>query len=433
MFNSSGDADFTLIATGDSLIFQKISVFKEEKFLAVKNMIGKGDACFTNFETIMPNGKGFPRYKRDPTTWMASPNHVIDELVWMGFNIYSLANNHSMDYSEGGLLETLRIFNSKNLANAGTGKNLSDSREPAYLNTSRGKVALVAINTGDNDGPAGDPWMNVQGRPGLNPLRYNTTIRLEKKYFQQMCRIAEKLELPREKEGMLSLFEYKIVEHDTNGIATSPYEPDVKRNLLAIEKGAENADFVVVSLHNHIKRRPGGSYFDDTIEYISDFVEKFSRMAVDAGADAVLGSGTHCLNGVEIYNNHPIFYGLGNFIDQPYRSNPQPYDWFEARNLFSLLEANENPDIRPKLSEEEEERQRRRRTTSVIAEINFEKRKVKEVVLHPIQINKDNSQGGRPFMAEGENGREILERLSRLSEEYNTKIHIEDNKGIIKI
>ena len=63
-------------------------------------------------------------------------------------------------------------------------------------------------------------------------------------------------------------------------------------------------------------------------------------------------------------------------------------------------------------------------------EINFEKRHVKEVILHPIHINKDNSQGGIPFIAEGENAHEILERLSRLSEEYNTKILIEDNKVI---
>jgi poly-gamma-glutamate synthesis protein (capsule biosynthesis protein) len=216
-------------------------------------------------------------------------------------------------------------------------------------------------------------------------------------------------------------------------VITSPFKPDVKRNLLSIKKAEKNADFIVVSLHNHIKKRPGESYFDDTIEYISGFVENFSRKAIDAGADVIIGSGTHCLNGIEIYNKHPIFYGLGNFIDQPYRSTPQPYDWFEARNIFNLLEVNENPDIRVDLTVEEEERQRRRRTTSVIAEIIFKGKKVKEIILHPIYINKDDSQGGRPFIAKGEDAFEILERLNRLSEPYNTTIQIEEDIGLIKI
>ncbi|MHC4216209.1 MAG: CapA family protein, partial [Planctomycetota bacterium] len=218
---SDDQNDFTLVATGDSLIFQKISIFQEKNFLAVKSLVEKGDARFANFETITPKGKGFPRYKRDPTTWMTSPRFVVDELVWMGFNLFSLANNHSMDYSEGGLLETLNVFDSEGLTNAGTGKTLSEAREPAYLNTKKGKVALIAINTGDTDGPAGDPWMSVNGRPGLNPLRYITTIQLEEKYFQQMCVIAEKLDLSRGKDGRLKFLECNIIKSDINDVITS--------------------------------------------------------------------------------------------------------------------------------------------------------------------------------------------------------------------
>ena len=123
--------DFSLVATGDSLIFQRISVFKESRFLNVRELIHGADAAFNNLETIIPAGKGYPRYKRDPTAWMTSPPYVLEELLWMGFDIFSLANNHSMDYSAGALIETKRRFDEASIPNAGTGCNLADARAPA--------------------------------------------------------------------------------------------------------------------------------------------------------------------------------------------------------------------------------------------------------------------------------------------------------------
>lgn len=35
---------------------------------------------------------------------------------------------------------------------------------------------------------------------------------------------------------------------------------------------------------------------------------------IDAGADAVIGSHPHVLQGIEYYQGKPIFYSLGNFI-----------------------------------------------------------------------------------------------------------------------
>lgn len=38
------------------------------------------------------------------------------------------------------------------------------------------------------------------------------------------------------------------------------------------------------------------------------------RFFIDAGADAVVNHHQHCYSGYEVYNNKPIFYGLGNFL-----------------------------------------------------------------------------------------------------------------------
>ena len=35
---------------------------------------------------------------------------------------------------------------------------------------------------------------------------------------------------------------------------------------------------------------------------------------IDSGADMVIGSHPHVVEGVEIYQNKPIFYSLGNFV-----------------------------------------------------------------------------------------------------------------------
>ena len=42
-------------------------------------------------------------------------------------------------------------------------------------------------------------------------------------------------------------------------------------------------------------------------------IRKFTRLCIDAGADAVIGSGPHVVRGMELYKNKLICYSLGNF------------------------------------------------------------------------------------------------------------------------
>lgn len=423
---------FTLVATGDSLIFQRISIFKEDEFLKLREIIKQGDLSFNNFETIIPGTKGIPRHKTDPTAWMTSPKFVLDELLWMGINMFSLANNHSMDYSDGGLIETKKIFDEAGVLNAGTGQNLSEARKPSYLNTPKGRVALIAGNTRDEDGPASDQRGIVHGRPGLNPMRGKTKIVLRETDFIKLVELSEKLDLPKPKNNQLQFFGNKFELGEKTEIITEPYEPDLEGNLHSIMEARKNADYVFVSIHNHEKLRPGAMYFDDTIEYIAGFVETLSRKTIDAGADAVLGHGTHCLNGIEIYKKHPIFYGLGNFISQNYQANPKPYDWYEARNLHKEAFPDEQKgNLYPKLDEEAEKRRNIRLETSVVSKVKFENNQLTELLLYPIELNKIDKQGGRPTLAQGEKAKEILERLQRLSKPYGTEIII--NEGIGKV
>ena len=49
-----------------------------------------------------------------------------------------------------------------------------------------------------------------------------------------------------------------------------------------------------------------------------------AREYIDAGADAVIGGHTHCVQGIDFYNGKPIFYSIGNF-------------WFSSYTLDSCV------------------------------------------------------------------------------------------------
>lgn len=83
----------------------------------------------------------------------------------------------------------------------------------------------------------------------------------------------------------------------------------------------DSADIVVVSFHGgaegvkftHVPHQP-----ETYVGEARGNVEEFAHAAVDAGADIVFGHGPHVPRAAELYNDHIIFYSLGNFCT-PFR------------------------------------------------------------------------------------------------------------------
>ena len=71
----------------------------------------------------------------------------------------------------------------------------------------------------------------------------------------------------------------------------------------AIKEAKEKADYVLVIVH-------GGH---EHWQLPSPRMVETYRFFIDAGADAVVNHHQHCYSGFEVYNEKPIFYGLGNF------------------------------------------------------------------------------------------------------------------------
>ena len=96
---------------------------------------------------------------------------------------------------------------------------------------------------------------------------------------------------------------------DANWVANSKkpgmvsgYDPTIL--LEEVNKAKESCDYVVVYVHWGVERD----------EKPQEYQRVLGKKIIDAGADLVIGSHPHVLQGIEYYNGKPICYSLGNFI-----------------------------------------------------------------------------------------------------------------------
>ena len=85
------------------------------------------------------------------------------------------------------------------------------------------------------------------------------------------------------------------------GVFTT-YDPT--RLVEAVKTARGSCDFLTVFVHWGIERE----------EYPQDYQVTMAQQYIDAGADLVIGSHPHVLQGVTYYKDKPVFYSLGNFI-----------------------------------------------------------------------------------------------------------------------
>lgn len=91
---------------------------------------------------------------------------------------------------------------------------------------------------------------------------------------------------------------------------------DLEAARALIRRARERADVVVVANHAGAEGADATHLTGGTEIYLGEDrgnPEEFAHMAVEAGADLVLGSGPHVLRGMEIYRGRLIAYSLGNF------------------------------------------------------------------------------------------------------------------------
>jgi poly-gamma-glutamate capsule biosynthesis protein CapA/YwtB (metallophosphatase superfamily) len=452
MLYDSERGDFTVVLTGDSMLTRRLSVFREENYSALVHILRAADAAFTNLETTIHTwDEGSPGITQG--TFMTTDPRLVEEFSWMGIKMVSCANNHAFDYGEGGILATLKHLDNAGLSHAGTGKNLAEARAPGYLDTPRGRLALVsATATYRPWNRAGAQRPDLKGRPGVNPLGFQTTYAVDPRAFQELRRTSSALgldlgkernrghfysakEIPDEKEKELDFLSQRFIQSEGFAISTKLNQRDLEENLRSIREARRQSDWVLASLHCH--EFGGASLLKarrrTELEEAADFVKVFAHEAIDAGADIFVGHGSHFPLGIEIYKNKPIFYSVGNFIFQNETVGIFPAEAYERFDLDSratpadFLDARTNGGKKGHPSDP-------LYWQNIIAECQFKERRLGEVKLYPIDQGhgRARAQRGRPVLADAEIGARILERVRRLSQAYGAQVEIKEGVGFIE-
>lgn len=145
----------SIITVGDVLIHE--SVYKDalnndgtynfhKMFTEVEDIIKKYDLKYCNQESTIGGSvlgiSGYPSFN--------SPDEIGDEIVNIGFNLISLANNHALDKGEDAIKYSNSYWKTKDVVVAGT-YNSIDERNEAHVYEKNGiKYAFLAYTTISN-------------------------------------------------------------------------------------------------------------------------------------------------------------------------------------------------------------------------------------------------------------------------------------------
>lgn len=453
MYETEGE-NLSLVAVGDAIMTRRISTCEVEDFQSVVDLIRDADVSIANLEVLLCDyDDGYPA-AQSGGTYMRAPPRIADELTWLGFDAFAAATNHTGDFGIGGIEATMQHLEDRGIPYAGIGKNLAMARKPAYLETSAGRIGLVsACSTFPPGTQASQQRPDMRGRPGLSPLRFDSTYKVPAEIAETLREASEALNLEdlkqraeqqgfpvpgEDKEGFTFInadgknVQFAESEDGDATVHMEPNENDVEKILKQINEADRQADWVVASLHGH-EGKAGG--LNDQV--VPNFHETFAHACVDAGADVFMGHGSHLLRGIEVYDGAPIFYSLGDFVMQNETITRLPTEIYDRYDLDAEASPADLFDAR--VFNEEDERIGFLTDPgfweTIVPVCRYEDGILTQIELHPIELGFDapRPQRGRPFLAKGENAKRILDELADLSAPYGTEITIEDSIGIVSL
>ncbi len=274
----------TLVAVGDVIPGGE---YPEEGFDFTRSILRGADITFGQLERCitergtrqLQGGFGFRCQPR--------ASKVLSDA---GFNIMSFASNHTMDWSDDGLLDTLDTLRDNNIAVIGAGKNIEEARQPVIIERKRTKVGFLAYCS-----VLPQRYDAKQDRAGVAPVRISTA-------YEQ--------------------FDWQ--PGTPPRIITMADPDDLAAMVEDIKKLRPLVDVLVVSMH-------WGVHFVPAI--IAMYQYEVGHTAIDAGADIIIGTHAHILKGIEVYKGKVIFFSLSNFrmdlfLDRLISSTPNSFSFY---------------------------------------------------------------------------------------------------------
>ena len=262
----------TLALTGDVMLGRGVAealdgrMHPEEPWGDVMPLMDAADLRIINLECAITDNER--PWTRTPKVFhfRAQPS-AIETLRTARIDACSLANNHTLDFEEQGLLDTLEHLDAAGIRHAGAGRNREEAAEPAIVNVlaeHTRRVALLAFT--DNE----PPFAAGTDRPGTNYLPVSL-------------------------------------------------KPDVLRRVERAVSDVREMGVDTIIFSNH--------WGPNMVQRPKEIFRRFARAVIDRGVDIYYGHSAHVFQGVEIYRGKPILYDTGDFIDD-YAVDPKfRNDW----------------------------------------------------------------------------------------------------------
>ena len=289
--DNNHSTSISLIMAGDNLINDKLynaakkddgSYDFKSMYSYIKDIVKNYDLAYYNQETILGGSEigvsSYPAFN--------SPYEVGDATIDTGFNLVSLATNHTLDRGEKAIINSLNYWNNKsNILTSGS-----------YLsNNDRNKVNIKEVNN--------ITYTMLNYTYGTNGIK-----------------------VPEGKEYLVNIWPCTGNNPD-NDTKYQEYKEVVKKDILRVR---DKVDLLIVAMHF------GVEYTHVPTNYQIDMAEFLSSL----GVDIIIGTHPHVIMPITYINDTLVIYSLGNFLSAQDTNN----DYNTTVGLLSSIKITKNID-----------------------------------------------------------------------------------------
>lgn len=420
---------FILSAVGDCVLSRQMSPYRRiPAFAQAIEILQSSTAVYGNLETVILDQRYF---EGAPHAWagdwpLTCEPAAARDLAALGFDLLSRANNHALDWGLEGMRECSRWLDEAGLIHAGCGETAGLARQARYFESDKGRVGIVSCVTTYRETTDALPARGAaRPRPGVSGLALTRTVRVPQEIWDSIRSLGDTLERHHLNRGALGQFEV-----DPSGGSSYHYEmagEDVGEILTQIRQGKQNSDFLIAAIHSHEQAS------DQFPGLPADFLQRFARKAIEAGAGAVLSTGIHHLGPIEIYQGRPILYGLGNFfwsdLQEPIPADLYRQNWARLAAAFRHPERATDADLTLLMNHPDFTHQET--FDGVIAQMAFGSAGLEQIKLFPLDLGygRPLPESGLPCLAEPAAAERILTRLATISQAYGTHLRTGAERG----
>ncbi len=137
-----------MIAVGD-IMLGRGAARVEQPFQSVSSLLMEADLTVGNFEGVMDDGYNEwveQNYSTSSPIMLVAPPRSAQNLHQAGFDVVSLANNHSLDLEQMGLEHTAGLLIDANMQVIGVGTSQKEAYQPVVRQIGSLRIALMAVN-----------------------------------------------------------------------------------------------------------------------------------------------------------------------------------------------------------------------------------------------------------------------------------------------